>query len=84
MTEAGTVRLVATVRGHVQGVGFRWWTRSVLIELGLTGSATNEPDGTVQVDARGSREALEQLVTRLRSGRTPGVVRGVTETWQDL
>ncbi len=31
------VRLSAWVHGHVQGVGFRWWTRSRALELGLTG-----------------------------------------------
>ncbi|MEO6703969.1 MAG: acylphosphatase, partial [Jatrophihabitantaceae bacterium] len=35
MTEP--VRLTAWVHGQVQGVGFRWWTRSRALELGLTG-----------------------------------------------
>ena len=29
------VRLTAWVHGYVQGVGFRWWTRSRALELGL-------------------------------------------------
>ncbi|WP_024288549.1 acylphosphatase [Cellulomonas sp. KRMCY2] len=82
MTGDRTVRLVAEVRGLVQGVGFRWWTRSVLVELGLTGSATNMSDGTVLIDARGDRAALEELLTRLRSGRAPGRVTDVAETWE--
>ncbi len=38
---AAPVRLIAWVHGQVQGVGFRWWTRSRALELGLVGSATN-------------------------------------------
>ncbi|MDN5758031.1 MAG: acylphosphatase, partial [Tomitella sp.] len=36
--KAGPVRLTAWVHGSVQGVGFRWWTRSRALELGLVGS----------------------------------------------
>jgi len=32
------VRMTAWVHGFVQGVGFRWWTRSQALELGLVGS----------------------------------------------
>ena len=46
------VRLTAWVHGRVQGVGFRWWTRSRALELGLTGYAANRPDGRVQVVAQ--------------------------------
>ncbi|MDT0164388.1 FAD-dependent oxidoreductase [Actinotalea sp. AC32] len=65
------------VRGHVQGVGFRWWTRQVLGSLGLTGGAENLPDGTVRVVASGAAEAVDELVATLGSGRAPGHVEGV-------
>ncbi|MDO5504656.1 MAG: acylphosphatase, partial [Actinomycetia bacterium] len=35
------VRATVFVRGHVQGVGFRWWTRARALELGLVGHARN-------------------------------------------
>ena len=47
------VRLTAWVHGYVQGVGFRWWTRSRARELGLTGYAKNQNDGRVLVVAQG-------------------------------
>jgi acylphosphatase len=78
-TEA--VRLTAWVRGHVQGVGFRWWARSRALELGLTGAATNLADGRVEVVAEGSRSDCEHLLEHLRSGRTPGRVDSVVERW---
>ena len=67
-------RLTAWVHGHVQGVGFRWWTRSRALELGLTGYAANQVDGRVLVVAQGNRAACEQLLALLRGGETPGSV----------
>lgn len=78
------VRLTAWVRGRVQGVGFRWWTRATALEIGgLTGYAGNLGDGRVQVVAEGDRDRCERLVAWLRHGDTPGRVDGVTEIWGD-
>jgi acylphosphatase len=74
MQELAEVRLTAWVHGYVQGVGFRWWTRSRALELGLTGYAANTPDGRVQVVAQGSRQACQQLLDLLQGGGTPGQV----------
>lgn len=74
-------RLTAWVRGRVQGVGFRWWTRSRALEYGLVGKASNLPDGRVEVVVEGDRSACEQLLAALRSGRTPGWVDTVVERW---
>jgi acylphosphatase len=79
----GTVRVTAWVRGRVQGVGFRWWTRARGLELGLVGSASNLSDGRVEVIAEGSRDACEGLLEALRGRGTPGSVSGVTERWSD-
>ncbi len=72
-------RLVAHVNGHVQGVGFRWWTRTQALELGLSGSATNLADGRVRVTAEGPEEAVAELLRRLPSG--PGSVDEVAREW---
>ena len=71
------VRLTAWVHGHVQGVGFRWWTRSRALELGLSGYASNQPDGRVLVVAQGPRTACERLLALLNGGATPGSVQTV-------
>ncbi|WP_063050652.1 acylphosphatase [Nocardia arthritidis] len=76
------VRLSAWVHGLVQGVGFRWWTRSRALELGLVGQARNARDGRVHVVAEGSRPACERLLAQLRSGDTPGQVSLVVESWE--
>lgn len=80
-TEA--VRLTAWVHGLVQGVGFRWWTRSRALELGLVGRATNLADGRVEVVAEGPKDACERLLAALRSGNTPGRVDHVAERWSE-
>lgn len=77
-----TARLTAWVHGHVQGVGFRWWTRARALELGLVGHATNHPDGRVLVIAEGPRDRLEKLLAALRSHDTPGRVTRVVESWE--
>ena len=79
MTADGAVRLQAFVKGRVQGVGFRWWTRARALELGLTGWALNLEDGRVEVVAEGPRQACEQLLALLPSG--PGRVDFVAERW---
>lgn len=75
--------MTAWVQGRVQGVGFRWWTRSRALELGLVGHAANLSDGRVEVVAEGPREACERLLAALRSGSTPGRVQRVTERFAE-
>lgn len=83
--EARAVRLTAWVRGGVQGVGFRWWTRSRGLELGLVGTATNLRDGRVEVVAEGPRQACDALLAWLCEAPSvhsrPGTVDGVTYRW---
>lgn len=81
--ENEVTRLTAWVHGSVQGVGFRWWTRSRALELGLVGSAANLADGRVEVVAEGPRPACERLLTALRAGNSPGRVDHVADRWSE-
>jgi acylphosphatase len=65
----------------VQGVGFRYWVRREAAELDLAGSATNLPDGRVEVVAEGSEAACRRLLAALESGAGPGRVTRVTQCW---
>ncbi|NMN99709.1 acylphosphatase [Gordonia sp. TBRC 11910] len=80
---ASQIRMTAFVHGYVQGVGFRWWTRSRALELGLVGYASNQADGRVLVVAEGERAAVDALLVALRSGQTPGKVDAVVERFDD-
>lgn len=77
----GAARLVASVRGTVQGVGFRWFVRETARALGLTGYVKNEYDGSVEVVAEGPRDALDELLAALREGPRSAVVRDVVARW---
>ena len=62
------VRRAATIRGRVQGVSFRWFTRQEADRLGLTGWVRNERDGTVRLEVQGSPEAVDTLLRRVGDG----------------
>lgn len=77
----GEARLDAWVTGHVQGVGFRYWTRTRADELGLRGLARNLSDGRVEVVAEGDRGACEALLHALGGPDAPGRVDTVQHAW---
>ena len=56
------------VSGRVQGVYYRGSTRSQAMALGVTGSATNLPDGRVMVIMCGNADAIESLSNWLWQG----------------
>lgn len=84
-----SVRLTVTVRGYVQGVGFRYSTRSAAVQEGLVGFAENQYNGDVLVVAEGPRAACERLHAWLSGSsagargtiRRPGRVSGLTTRW---
>jgi acylphosphatase len=56
------------VSGRVQGVFFRASTRDFALQLGVSGYAKNRDDGSVEVLASGSSEALAALFAWLHHG----------------
>ena len=74
-TRAG--RLEATVRGRVQGVGFRSFVVRRAMELGLVGWVANTADGSVRCVAEGPSPALDVLEADLRAGPIGAIVDGV-------
>ncbi len=69
------------VHGHVQGVGFRYFTLEAARALGVRGFVRNLPDGSVEALAEGEMAALDKLHGMLLEG-PPGsrVTRVVVET----
>ncbi|WP_411841869.1 acylphosphatase [Salinicoccus sp. HZC-1] len=62
-------RLIIVI-GHVQGVGFRFSTKMIADELGITGYAKNIQD-YVEILATGEKEALEVFTKRVIEGASP-------------
>ncbi len=70
------------VSGKVQGVFFRASTRERALDLGLSGRATNLPDGRVDVIAEGDAGALDALEAWLYQGPPAARVESVVrEAW---
>lgn len=67
----------AVVRGTVQGVAFRWYTKERARELGLAGWVRNLPDGSVEVWAEGPAAPVDELLRWLRRGPPSARVEGV-------
>lgn len=63
------IRKQYTFTGRVQGVGFRYSAQYLAQELGVTGWVKNDWDGTVLMEAQGTKEALDELVYKLRTRR---------------
>ncbi|GGF29440.1 acylphosphatase [Aliidongia dinghuensis] len=72
-----------TIRGRVQGVGYRWWTASTAEALGLAGWVRNRRDGTVEVLAIGAAHALESLAEACWHGPSTAAVTAVERTAAD-
>ncbi|MCL1091153.1 acylphosphatase [Shewanella profunda] len=55
-------RVVITLSGKVQGVGCRHATLTKARALGVTGYVTNCSDGSVEILAQGSDNAVDNLI----------------------
>ncbi|OPZ11026.1 MAG: Acylphosphatase [candidate division BRC1 bacterium ADurb.BinA364] len=71
------------VEGRVQGVGFRYFAENQALALGLSGWVRNLRDGSVETEAEGPREALEQYLAALRRGPAFARVSALRETWSE-
>ncbi|MEJ2340646.1 MAG: acylphosphatase [Gemmatimonadales bacterium] len=67
------------IRGRVQGVGFRWWTRELAGELSLRGTVRNLPDGSVEIHVAGPIARVQAFDERIRTGPRQARVVSVEE-----
>lgn len=63
------------VRGRVQGVSFRAWTRDEASALGVAGWVCNLSDGSVEAHVQGDFSAVEELLRRMHHGPPHARVR---------
>ncbi|HZZ34464.1 MAG TPA: acylphosphatase [Caulobacteraceae bacterium] len=66
-----------TVRGRVQGVGYRWWASDEARRLGIDGWVRNRRDGSVEILAIGAEEAVQRLIEACRRGPPAAAVNSV-------
>ncbi|NQW12379.1 MAG: acylphosphatase [Alphaproteobacteria bacterium] len=71
------------VSGRVQGVGFRAWCVREANRLTLAGWVRNRADGAVEIVARGSEAAVNELAAVCRDGpsfaRVDAVIQELAE-----
>jgi acylphosphatase len=63
-----------SIRGRVQGVGYRWWAIREARRLGLDGWVRNRHDGSVEVLAVGLAVAIETFIEACRHGPVGAMV----------
>src|SRR6476660_801627 len=78
-SEAATQRLRITLRGAVQGVGFRPFVYRLATQMALTGWVFNSSAGLV-VEVEGRTEALENFAERLEREKPALSVVNVRES----
>ncbi|RAR06424.1 acylphosphatase family protein [Stemphylium lycopersici] len=61
-------RIQYKVQGEVQGVNFRSFTQKQARSIGVTGFVTNASDGSVQGEAQGSEDKINEFVQHLSRG----------------
>lgn len=66
-----------SIKGRVQGVGYRWWAVETARALGLTGWVRNRRDGSVEALAIGEEELVRRFANACSQGPRSAVVSGV-------
>jgi acylphosphatase len=69
--------------GNVQGVGFRYTTKTVAAGFEVIGTVRNLPDGRVELIAEGARAELEAFRTAIREAGLSGFIRDEEVAWSD-
>jgi acylphosphatase len=74
-------RLQILYSGRVQGVGFRYTTKSLACGFDVTGTVRNLPDGRVELVAEGSRAELEAFRRAVQDSEVGPFIRHETAEW---
>ena len=69
--------IAITVKGKVQGVYFRNYTKTKATALGITGTIKNLPDGNVFIIATGEDYQLNDLIAYCKEGPPKAVVEEI-------
>jgi acylphosphatase len=67
------------IKGRVQGVGFRYFTRQNARDLKIRGWVKNMPDGSVETVITGDTEQIFKMIKRLWEGPRAALVTDIEE-----
>ena len=74
-------RMLVFYSGRVQGVGFRYSVKNIVMGFEVTGTVRNLPDGRVELTVEGERGELEEFRQAIRDGGLDGFIRDEAVTW---
>ena len=69
------IRRAMVADGRVQGVGFRYFARSLAREHGVTGWVMNMPDGTVAMEVQGPEDRVDSFAGAISNPPTDWYIR---------
>ena len=69
----------ATIRGRVQGVGFRYWVEQQAMARDLDGWVRNRSDGSVEALFAGPADVVSEMIASSRRGPPSARVEAVQE-----
>ena len=62
------VKIKMTVKGMVQGVGFRYYCYRTALQLGINGYAKNLYNGDVEIEAEGGVSEMNEFIKQVQIG----------------
>ena len=71
----------AIIKGDVQGVGYRWFVEKTASAAGIDGWVRNLSDGSVEIEAEGLKEILENFLETLKTGHNWAHVNEIEAEW---
>ena len=72
------------ISGVVQGVGFRFFAINRARTYGITGWVRNLYDGSVEIEAEGTKERLIIFLEDMRIGPPSAHIRSVVDEWHEI
>ncbi len=75
-------RMQVLYTGRVQGVGFRYTTKTLACGFEVTGTVRNLPDGRVELIVEGERPELEEFRRAVQDSEVGRFVRQEDVSWQ--
>jgi len=73
------MRVHVTVKGRVQGIGYRYFVIETARRFSLTGWVRNCSNGDVESEAQGSRKSINDFLNRLENGHRWARVDGIDQ-----
>ncbi len=76
-------RMTVFFTGKVQGVGFRYTTKTVATGFEVSGTVKNLPDGRVELVTEGAKQELEEFLQAIRDSEVGRFVKNEQVVWAD-